>query len=213
MEIDMEPEAVQKMLTEVIQQEQVTLAWWTYVVFGIVAVLSAYLGAYLKKKGENYATKEDFDALLDQVKKTNQATEEIKTTIARRSDFEKQVLLDQYKLVIDLQTKIMSVATNLNRVRSGVQIPDFIKDLDIVPLTHVFEQVAINRWLLKDRFHELLLQQAQLLLKIANEKNEESLKRLSMQFEEQVTNFSKAMDEVFMIAKITSGTRVESIRI
>ena len=209
----MEPEAVQKMLTEVIQQEQVTLAWWTYVVFGIVAVLSAYLGAYLKKKGENYATKEDFDALLDQVKKTNQATEEIKTTIARRSDFEKQVLLDQYKLVIDLQTKIMSVATNLNRVRSGVQIPDFIKDLDIVPLTHVFEQVAINRWLLKDRFHELLLQQAQLLLKIANEKNEESLKRLSMQFEEQVTNFSKAMDEVFMIAKITSGTRVESIRI
>lgn len=201
----MDPETVRKMLQEVAQQ-QVTLTWWTYLVFAIIAAASAYVGAYLKKKGESYATREDFDTLLDQVKKTNQATEQIKTAIARRSDFEKQVLLDQYKLVVDLETKIMTVATNLNRERSGTHVPDFIKDGDIVPLTQVFEQLAICRWLLRDRFHELLERQSQLLLKIANERDEDSLKRLVVEFAKSATSFSEAMEEVFKIGTITWGT-------
>jgi hypothetical protein len=195
----MNPEEVSKMLQEVIQQQQVTLTWWTYIVFALIAVLSAYLGAYFKKRGETYATREDFDILLDQVKKTNWSTEQIKTTIARRSDFEMQVLLDRYKMVVDLEIKISSVATNLNRLRMGTHVPDFIKDGDIVPLTQVFEQLSINCWLLGDLFHELLLYQSHLLLSMANERDGTSWG----EYEESVTHFSRAMDKVFKISAIT----------
>jgi hypothetical protein len=199
----MNPEAVRKMLQEVIQQQQVTLTWWTYLIFAVLAVLSTYLGAYLKKKGETFATREDFNVLLAQVKKTNRATEQIKTAIAKRSDFEKQILLDQYKMVVDLETNIMTISTNLNRLRSGTQIPEFIVDGDIVPLTRVFEQLAINRWLLRDQFHSLFLHQARLLLAIANERDAGLLRKLLGEWEQSVTNFSEAMDRVFKISTIT----------
>lgn len=199
----MNSETVRKMLQEVIQQQQVTLTWWTYLIFAVIAVLSTYVGAYLKKKGETFATKEDFNVLLAQVKKTNRATEQIKTAIARRSDFEKQILLDQYKMVVDLETDIMTISTNLNRLRSGAQVPEFIVGGDIVPLTRVFEQLAINRWLLRDQFYSLLLRQAQLLLAIANEREPGSLRNLMGEWERSVTNFSEVMDRVFKISRIT----------
>lgn len=40
--------------------------------------------AYAKRKGENLATKEDFNVLLDQIKKTTQATEEIRFELGHR---------------------------------------------------------------------------------------------------------------------------------
>ncbi|WP_309728131.1 hypothetical protein [Chamaesiphon sp. OTE_75_metabat_556] len=200
----MDLEAVRKMLQEVIQQQPVTLTWGTYLVFALIAMLSAYLGAYLKKKGETYATREDFYMVLDQVKKTNRATEEIKTAIARRSDFEMQVLLDRYKLVVDCETKIQTIATNVNRLRSGVQVPpDFIKDEDIVPLTQVFEQLSINHWLLGDSFHDLLLFQSKLLLTIANEKDSAKLATHTEKYQQSLIAFSKAMDDTFKISTIT----------
>lgn len=60
--------------------------WWTQVGILILSVicsaLIAYVVAYVKKKGENYATKEDFEELLRQIKATTRATEEIKTEIS-----------------------------------------------------------------------------------------------------------------------------------
>ena len=44
--------------------------------------LGAYLGAYLKKKGENLATREDIDDLVDQVKAVTKATKEIEAKIS-----------------------------------------------------------------------------------------------------------------------------------
>jgi hypothetical protein len=44
----------------------------------LVGLISAYLASYVKKKGENLATKEDFHELLRQLKLTTQATEQIK---------------------------------------------------------------------------------------------------------------------------------------
>jgi hypothetical protein len=42
----------------------------------------AYLGSYLKKKGENLATHEDIDKLVDQVKAVTKATKEIEAKIS-----------------------------------------------------------------------------------------------------------------------------------
>jgi hypothetical protein len=44
----------------------------------LVSVTAAYLASYAKRKGENLATKEDFDELLRQVRLTAEATEQIR---------------------------------------------------------------------------------------------------------------------------------------
>lgn len=48
---------------------------------GLVVVGAAFLGSYLRERGKNYATKQDFNNLLDQVKQTTVATTQIKSQI------------------------------------------------------------------------------------------------------------------------------------
>lgn len=204
----MDLETVRKMLQEVIQQQPVTLTWWTYLVFALIAILSAYLGAYLKKKGETYATREDFYMVLDQVKMTNRATEEIKTAIARRSDFELQVLSDRYKMIVDCETKIQTIATNVNRLLNGAQVPsDFIQGEEIVPLSQVQEQISINKFLLGERFYNLLISQSKLLLDMATkqkdpDKVQDSLQELLSKYKQSLTEFGDFMDKTFKINEI-----------
>lgn len=59
--------------------------WWSYLIALVVPFIGGYLGAYAKKKGESLATKEDFDSLLEQVKKTTATTEGIKAEMAKGS--------------------------------------------------------------------------------------------------------------------------------
>ena len=61
------------------------LPWWSYLIALIFPFIGGYLVAYAKKKGEGLATKEDFYSLLEQVKATTVATEEIKTEMAKGS--------------------------------------------------------------------------------------------------------------------------------
>jgi hypothetical protein len=69
-------------LLKLIQQaveNGITAASWIVLVLAIVgAALGAGFGSYLKRKFENYATKEDFADLLRQVQATAKATEEAK---------------------------------------------------------------------------------------------------------------------------------------
>jgi hypothetical protein len=46
------------------------------------AGVGAYLGAYLKKKGENLATQEDIDKIVDQVRIVTETTKEIEAKIS-----------------------------------------------------------------------------------------------------------------------------------
>jgi hypothetical protein len=50
----------------------------------VVAGAGAYLGSYLKKKGENLATHEDIAKLVDQVKAVTQATKQVEATISNQ---------------------------------------------------------------------------------------------------------------------------------
>ncbi len=51
------------------------------VLLGIAVVGGNWLSGYVKMKGQNFATKEDFNTLLEQLSKTTQATEKIRKTI------------------------------------------------------------------------------------------------------------------------------------
>src|SRR5579862_3362214 len=46
------------------------------------AFLGSWLGAYMKKKGENFATREDLQDVVEQVKAVTRTAEEIKSEIA-----------------------------------------------------------------------------------------------------------------------------------
>lgn len=62
------------------------LHWSAYVLILFTSLLAAsagaWFGSYFKEKGKNYATREDVDKILDQVRKTTEATEVIKAEVS-----------------------------------------------------------------------------------------------------------------------------------
>jgi hypothetical protein len=101
----MEDQIKQIVVTAV--KEGISSQWWISLLILVFSIIGSSLGgyvlAYTKKKGENFATKEDFDLLLKQTQQTAQATEEIKATISRQSlvgqselDFRKRQLAEFY---------------------------------------------------------------------------------------------------------------------
>lgn len=94
---------------------------------GIVALLSAiggwiggYLGAYAKKKGENYATKEDFHDLKTQTADLTSITEEIKDKILfdtwdrqKRWELKQGVLFEATRRITEVDDSLMSLNSTL----------------------------------------------------------------------------------------------------
>jgi hypothetical protein len=92
------PEEIHKIVSQALQNG-VSLKWWTYFITFIIVILSSYLGAYLKRKGENFASKEDFNQLLNQVKKAAEETEKIKNEFyLTKATYDKyiEMVLDYY---------------------------------------------------------------------------------------------------------------------
>ncbi len=71
-------------------REGITFPWWAYFLPLAAAFAGSWGGAYAKRKGENLATKEDFDQLLAQVKRTTEETEKIKAEVSRISWVDQQ---------------------------------------------------------------------------------------------------------------------------
>lgn len=87
--MDMSPEQI-KSVVDAALKDGFEFHWWAYLLAFIAAFFGSYFGAYAKRKAENLATKEDFNELLSQVKKTTEETEKIKTDISRVSWVDQQ---------------------------------------------------------------------------------------------------------------------------
>lgn len=61
--------------------------WWTYAVLvalvAVSGVVSAFVTTYLRRRAEAFATKADFDELLRQVRASTEASESVKSAIAK----------------------------------------------------------------------------------------------------------------------------------
>jgi hypothetical protein len=92
------------------------------VFFGLTALASgagAYFGSYLKKKGENLATHEDIDKLLEQVSAVTKTTKEIEAKISddvwsrqKHWELKRDVLFDVAKglgSIVDALTDVFAV--------------------------------------------------------------------------------------------------------
>lgn len=102
----MDDEIFQKVL-KVIEERSITLDLLSYVIIAVVSLVSGLIGAfgasYIKEKGKNYATKEDFDALLEQTKLTTHETEAIKASIGKSGWRESK----QWELRYTIYTEIL----------------------------------------------------------------------------------------------------------
>lgn len=79
--MDAQLDAIQQAVNLAVDKSIRPLWWWQILIVPL-AVIVSYLVAYGKRKGQNYATKEDFKELLRQVQATTKATEEIKADIS-----------------------------------------------------------------------------------------------------------------------------------
>jgi len=97
--------------------------------------------------------------------------------------------------------------TDLNRLRHETSVEGLIRNHDIVPLTEVFELLAVNKYLITERFHKILWDQSQILIRIANAKDPKTVAALQAEYIKLLESFYEVMNDVFGIDKITWETR------
>lgn len=80
-----------------------------------------YLGAYLKKKGENQAIHEDIGKLVDQVRAITQTTKEIEAKISsdvwtqqKQWEMKREVLFDAAKRIVELDNGLVALDSLLH---------------------------------------------------------------------------------------------------
>jgi len=80
----MSPETL-RLIVESSIRKAVILPWWSYMFAFLLPIFGAYLGAYVKKKAEDRASQENFERLLDQLRKTTEETEAIKIALSKKN--------------------------------------------------------------------------------------------------------------------------------
>lgn len=127
--------------------EKAVLSWWQLVVWVLSMGIAAFFGAYLKKKGENLATKEDTNAL-------NRQIETVKTEYAKQLEhFSVQLQEDRQKrdrawlLKRDACLKALNIANGAlsNYTYSNVPAGQIVPQaLDIVDVRACFNELACS---------------------------------------------------------------------
>jgi hypothetical protein len=195
--------------------EGLTSSSWIILVIIIVgAGIAAFLGSYLAKKGEQHAIKENFDDVLRQVHAQTKTTEEVKREIAkelahftqrleRRSEFEQYLLMERYKLISEFAYRLSRITTDLNRVRHGQDVEGLFKDNEVVPLTAVFEDLAIRSFQLSEKFHKFFFEQAGVVLQMAQTSTDEELARIKQKYTTNLQRLTKMVNAEFGTEKIS----------
>ena len=100
------------------------MTWEGWVVWLLVTLVGSFggswFGSYLKKKGENYATREDLGELVRQMRALTAAQEEIRSEISekawdrqRRWELKRDALIDSTKKLSALLDKLTSLQGGL----------------------------------------------------------------------------------------------------
>lgn len=109
----MSPEEIRVVIDTAIH-DGLRFPWWIYVLAFLLPLGGSYFGSYVKRKAEDRAALENFNALREQLRKTTQDTEEIKTTLARKH------WLTQQQWAIR-ERHYMSLLTHLTKLKLSLE--------------------------------------------------------------------------------------------
>jgi hypothetical protein len=107
----------------------------------LVSTIGAFIGSYLQKKGKNHATKEDFNELLLQVRRTTHATEQIKTTLSSRAWLSQQQWVIREQHYENLLKHLTLVKNALEDQESYYLRPGSERD-DSIPDRPAFQELS-----------------------------------------------------------------------
>ena len=109
----MQPSEIQQLAEAVVRAQSGYLP--LYALLSILAAgLSAFFGAYLKAKAEAKASKEQFDALLDQLRITTKETEEIKQYLGGKAWRSQQQWTAREKYYTELLNSLHRISVTLD---------------------------------------------------------------------------------------------------
>jgi len=128
--LELDHELIKTIANEIVNQA-ILSNYRTYLLITAISLitgsLTAFLYSYFKKRGENFATKTDFNEILSQLRETTKSTEEIKSKINAK-------FLDEHKLKILVREKLEQIISEtfelelwLERARSQAlhcELPD-----------------------------------------------------------------------------------------
>jgi hypothetical protein len=134
----MTPSEIQGVVSAAVDQK-FAFPYWAYIVALAISGIGAYLGSYLSQRGRDNATKDGFNAVRDQLKKTTQDTEHIKASLSsehwvvqqswsQKKQIYSDVLLQLTKLRGALSRRAEQYdATGLEHDRSIEESPHYIE--------------------------------------------------------------------------------------
>lgn len=145
----MSPEEL-KLIVDSAIKEGLLFPWWQYLLAIIMAFIGGFLGAYLKRKGENLAMKEGYDSLLIQIKRTTNATESIKNDLSKGSWLHQQSWYLKEKYYSGLLKELYILrASLLARLDYYMQPGAEYRDTQIIEKPHYKKQTKIGSKALK----------------------------------------------------------------
>jgi hypothetical protein len=114
---------------------------WAYVLVPFISAGGgAYLGSYLKKKGENLATKEDIDDVVEQMKLVTKATKEIEAKISNEVwDRQRQWELKREAVYMVMQAVGMTDA-------AVTDLSNALKTQKKSKQPGIFDEILTDRW-------------------------------------------------------------------
>ena len=95
-----------KTLLEQTLSNGINLSHWAYVLIALVSMIGAYIGSYLKKRGENFATKQDFQQILERTSETTRITKHIEGLVQKEFEFIEHQLKIFYSPILGFSRKI-----------------------------------------------------------------------------------------------------------
>jgi len=81
-----------------------TLSWEVYLIVVAASAFGVFLGAYLKERGKQYATSENFEELKKQLKDTTVVVEQVKSKVSEKSWVNQQIWVkkqEAYEVVFE----------------------------------------------------------------------------------------------------------------
>lgn len=128
---------------------------------------------------------------------------ELELGLERRSAFRDKVLTERFTRIADLSARLERVLTNLNRLRTGSSVPEgFQRGREIVPLTEIYEDLKIYRLILTEEFYALLLKEAHLVLKLAQDMSEDEWNQSAAEWNHLDEQLRAAVEEAFKLSEV-----------